>query len=344
MDQFSYIPLANSLEFMAIAEILQELEGETAVDKLFRAQGLPEKIRYQPDLFYPNAELVKFVEKSARICGLNFFGLTVGAMFKFADLGLFGKYVLGAPNLAGAISRAQQSISYYESGSSLYTEQTEGTTILCYCPANPFVIGAKHQADASALMLIDLVKQFIGEDWSPEYIELNYNTAGRKSVLEDHFQVPIFSGKKAIGIPIANELLCKTPRAATNSLLPLTIHDLHRNYRSKPPHTCAGAVLNSIMLNNIYLNSDIDTIAKQFGVSVRTLQKQLNKDGHSYRELANIAIFERANELLDDTNLTIKEISSTLGYTNRQNFIRAYKKMANVTPDHARNTPNTRTS
>lgn len=332
----SQIPLVSSQDFVSIAEILGELEGNASVDKVFRHQGLPQNLRHQAELFYPNAELIKFIENCARQSGADFFGLTVGSMYGFADLGLFGEYVTNAPNLGAAISRAKRSISFYESGSSIQSADNGKVTILRYFPASPNVIGGKHQSDAIVLMLVDLVRTFVGKDWVPDYVELNYSVNGRKTALEDCFLASVLSDRQAIGIPIANELLSRSRLNNTINKSPITLQDLHRLYTKKPPQSFANIVLNSIMVKNEYMNSDIDMIAHHFGIGVRTLQRHLSKDGYTFRDLVNISLFNRANELLMDSNLTIGEISSELGYSAKQNFIRAFKKHANVTPGQAR--------
>ena len=332
----SKIPLVSSEDFIAIAEILESLEGNLTVEKVFRRQGLPRDLRHRPSLFYLNIELIKFIEAAARQSGLEYFGLIAGSMYKFSDLGLFGKYVLEAPNLAVAITRAKRSISYYESGSSLQTVTSNGTTVLRYFPASPYVIGASHQSDAVMLMLIDLVRNFVGDDWRPEYVELNYNTAGRMLVLEDHFQARVVSERQAIGVPIANELLFRCKNSKIIETPPITIHDLHRLRANPLPTAVSDVVLNTIILRQDHMQSNIELIANQLNVGTRTLQRNLNKDGQTFRELVNTAVIKRGNELLADTELSITEISKQLGYTAKQNFIRAYKNQTNMTPNQAR--------
>ena len=65
-----------------------------------------------------------------------------------------------------------------------------------------------------------------------------------------------------------------------------------------------------------------------------------------FKEVSNISLkqyilerkIERANFLLNDTNLTISNISDSLGFSNYHNFVRTYKKVTSMTPSDYRNT------
>lgn len=65
-----------------------------------------------------------------------------------------------------------------------------------------------------------------------------------------------------------------------------------------------------------------------------------------FKEVSNISLkqyilerkIERANFLLNDTNLTISNISDSLGFSNYHNFVRTYKRVTSMTPSDYRNT------
>ena len=49
------------------------------------------------------------------------------------------------------------------------------------------------------------------------------------------------------------------------------------------------------------------------------------------------AKIDEANFMLTDTNMTILEISSSLGFADSHNFMKVYKKLTGLTPSEYRN-------
>ncbi|WP_068545260.1 AraC family transcriptional regulator [Thalassotalea crassostreae] len=81
---------------------------------------------------------------------------------------------------------------------------------------------------------------------------------------------------------------------------------------------------------------NIENAAKITGLSKRSLQRYLNKEKLSYRNLIEQLRFEKAKTLLIDTNLTIHQISEKLHYSNYHNFSRAFSRWANSSPTNFR--------
>lgn len=73
-------------------------------------------------------------------------------------------------------------------------------------------------------------------------------------------------------------------------------------------------------------------MADRFGVNSRTLQRTLAEDDTSYRHISERMMFRRAVDLLADESLSVKTISSELSYSSPNSFIRAFRRIAGVTP------------
>ena len=69
----------------------------------------------------------------------------------------------------------------------------------------------------------------------------------------------------------------------------------------------------------------LEEIAEQLHVSPRTLNRRLQQEGTSYRELRSDLIDEWAKSFLLDTDDSVASISVTLGYSDVANFRRAFK-------------------
>jgi AraC-like DNA-binding protein len=70
----------------------------------------------------------------------------------------------------------------------------------------------------------------------------------------------------------------------------------------------------------------IGAVARELGVSARTLQRRLMSSGLSYKDLVDSARREAALRYLSDPSLSIAEIAWLLGYSEASAFHRAFKR------------------
>jgi AraC-like DNA-binding protein len=81
---------------------------------------------------------------------------------------------------------------------------------------------------------------------------------------------------------------------------------------------------------------DMHTIAKEMGMSDRTLQRRLTDENTSFVILLKKARHEQARMYLADLSLDIKEVAFLLGYEDQNSFYRAFRTWEGDTPAHWR--------
>jgi AraC-like DNA-binding protein len=72
------------------------------------------------------------------------------------------------------------------------------------------------------------------------------------------------------------------------------------------------------------------------GTSGRTLKRRLFGEGVAYREILDRVRFEFAQKRLEDADLPVGDIARELGYSGPNNFVRAFKRVAGMTPTEYR--------
>ena len=77
-------------------------------------------------------------------------------------------------------------------------------------------------------------------------------------------------------------------------------------------------------------------MAETLHMSVRTLKRKLQTEGRSFTDLLGEVIQRDACLLLETTRLTVDEIAQRVGYQDRANFTRAFKKLTGKTPSEYR--------
>ena len=75
-----------------------------------------------------------------------------------------------------------------------------------------------------------------------------------------------------------------------------------------------------------------ERVARRLGVSVRTLQRQLEREATSFRETRDHARRELALELLLDPSLATTVVAARLGFRDSRAFARAFRRWTGETP------------
>ncbi|MEO3413135.1 AraC family transcriptional regulator [Roseovarius sp. CAU 1744] len=77
---------------------------------------------------------------------------------------------------------------------------------------------------------------------------------------------------------------------------------------------------------------DFDNLAKRFRMSPSTLRRQLKDQGASYRSLKAELRASRAKRLLADSDMSVADVSSVMGYAEPSAFFRAFRDWTGTSP------------
>jgi AraC-like DNA-binding protein len=80
----------------------------------------------------------------------------------------------------------------------------------------------------------------------------------------------------------------------------------------------------------------LETIASKLHLAPRTLIRRLRRLGTSYQAITDEFLRTRAEELLHNNGITIKEVALSLGFDNPANFGKAFKRWCGVSPGQYR--------
>lgn len=82
--------------------------------------------------------------------------------------------------------------------------------------------------------------------------------------------------------------------------------------------------------------NDINSIAKSMGYSERTLQRRLSESSSSFKYLLDSVRLNHANQYLNNTQYSLTDIATLLGYSNLSAFTRAFYRWHGINPRKAR--------
>ncbi len=81
---------------------------------------------------------------------------------------------------------------------------------------------------------------------------------------------------------------------------------------------------------------DVSAVARELGLSDRTLQRRIDDDGTTFRKLLLEARQELAREYLNRPDIDVAEVAYLLGYEDSNSFYRAFRTWEGTTPSQLR--------
>ncbi len=81
---------------------------------------------------------------------------------------------------------------------------------------------------------------------------------------------------------------------------------------------------------------DVSAVARELGLSDRTLQRRIDDDGTTFRKLLLEARQEQAREYLNRPDIDVAEVAYLLGYEDSNSFYRAFRTWEGTTPSQLR--------
>lgn len=332
------IPMTTGAGMGPLPEVLAAMASERAVLRCFSQEGLPHELVGNREIRLPLVSLMNLFERGGREAGDRAFGLRVGEAMTPDNYGLWAEYALGASSLHSALVRIVGTIDVHQTGSRMSLRRAGGHMIWGFHPQTPGLPGIQH-ADHIIPVMRRFVGKYLGDDWAPPWIELNYPRDPNADAIARFWQSELRFAAPAAGIAIPIDSLSKkrdVPDGAKfrRSLTSLDlVADARRRHAQDPVHAIEDIVTMRLFEGNV----DIDGVALLTGTSVRTLQRMLDEKGYSYRQLLDLVRYRRGVALIKETNASITEIALMLGYSETANFTRAFHRWSGQAPSALRN-------
>ncbi len=327
------LPTLISITALAgIPAIVRQAFGERVLQQANRAAMLEIELIEDSDCFIPHATMTSFLAEVARRSGEADLGLLIAPHLTVAAYGCWGRYVLGGATLAAAIARAREAIGYHSIGDRTALDVSGERARLRYRSAARGREGYCHVAAGSAGVMLSLFRAYLGPDWRPVAVELDIPRPRHTAPFADAFACPVVFEAPTTAVCFAAHLLDARPPQRSPAHL-FTIEDVARA-RLEPASRehLTGVVSAQIRAQVLSGAVSIDSAALALDMSIRSLQRALDRDGTDFRTLTNAVRTRRASELLGGTTASITEIALDLGYTSPANFARAFRKATGRAP------------
>ena len=261
------------------------------------------------------------------------FPLRVGASMRCDDYGAFGLAWKTAPTLRGSMERAARyarlltSVAGYE-----VRDHADGAYFLLH-RNGPRTLGLRLSNEATLASALSIMREVSPDPVVP--LEVHCRHAAPKSVAshEAFFGCPVIFGSDLDGLLISDETLTRTNRLGDPAIAQFLKPHLDSELAAVSSQTSFKQTLLRRISDRLSEGPPrAADIAREMGMSERTLYRRLAADGTSFQGILEQARRHLAEGLLVQSDHSIAEIAFLTGYSEQSAFSRAFKRWVDQTP------------
>ncbi|WP_417670606.1 AraC family transcriptional regulator ligand-binding domain-containing protein [Roseibium sp.] len=315
-----------------------EIAGERGVDSasLIRASGLTPHDLGDPDNHIDVRSVFDAYERIAKALGDD---ATVFDIFASAPVGhgsVIDYVFLCAGTLEEGLRNWERFYPVRSDCIELHHERASGFGVLELRMPDHFGPNAQFTCGFLAL-LTSRIEDVIDIQPPPLRIELACKKPSSTSGFQEKFGNKISFDNQSTRVFIPERYLQMAPKTADPSLFRIIEAAALESLESAGPRTSQTSLIAAKICQGLRTGDcSIEYVAQSLGLSNRSLQRTLEREGTNYRSVLDSVRRSIAERYLVDTNRSIREIAFLLGFSEVSAFSRAVKNWFGVPPRKVR--------
>lgn len=285
------------------------------------------------DLWVSNSQFYDVLERAFRITKDAALGLHIGERSTFTAFDAVGLLLSVVPTFRDAVTDMARFHDVARDEQDIFVTSDSQTLVVEYRLFDAAGAVRRCLAEIVLASLAVLLRQFAGARGVPRAIELDYGPPEYALEYVRVFQCDASFDRERVALVVDREI------AERKQLLsqPGVALDLRRRAESRQllrlsPRTLVGRVRHELREAWQSGAPSMDVVARQLGMSQRSLHRHLAREGFDYRTILNEARCEAAAHLLRGRGLAVKAVARELGFSTSASFYRAFKRWMGCSP------------
>ena len=315
-------------------KVVEEVGSGIDKDALLRSIGLERGGAVDPSYMIKDTDYYPFLERAAAADpSATTLPLRVGAAMRCDDYGPFGLAWKSATTLRGSYERAERYALVLTSVSTYEVEETFNGAFMNLHRHGERRLGMRLSNEASLASIVAISREVATKPFRPEAVHLKHEAPSSIADHEAYFECPLHFGSDRDALLVSERTL-RTP----NKLGDATIASFFDTHLAAEVSKLDDTIpLERLVRDHISMSLSagvpaLSDVARQLGMSGRTLQRRLSEQGHTYQALVDESRRRLATRLLEQTDLSLIEVTFMTGFSDQSAFTRAFKRWAGQTP------------
>ncbi|MDP4003248.1 AraC family transcriptional regulator [Methylobacterium sp. NEAU K] len=325
----------------ATCAVLSELGADPV--RLLREAGCDPWASRDDGRPIPNAALGRLLQLGASRTQCGHLGLLVGQRIALSKLGPSNVLIRNAETVGDALHVLETWPWAWTCGSAVRLCVEADLALLHYFPYEAGATAVGLQSEGALATVVNIIRGLCGAHWSPSELLLPRAPPDHTGPYWHFFRAPVRFDQEWAAIAFSSRLL-EQPIAGADRAAHRTAEHRIRQFGAAVPLQMSQQ-LRRLLREEFFQNPwSGNAVARHLAVHRRTLSRRLRTEGTSFRSVATQIRFERAKQLLADTNMTLAHISACLGFSEAAAFTHAFRRWSGTTPSiwrHASRHPET---
>ncbi|MGO4574238.1 AraC family transcriptional regulator ligand-binding domain-containing protein [Microvirga sp. 2TAF3] len=313
------------------------IQAKIDVGPILNRAGLPTTLISESNVRVSARSQILFLNMIAEVLDDNLLGFHIAQDFDIRELGSFYYVMASSEKLGDAIAREAHYSSIVNEGLRISYQRANSFTIdFEYVGVERHL--DRHEMEFWITCTLRKSRFFTNRELIPAYVGFVHRHEGDLSEMERYFACSLNFGASTDRIsfePQAADLSLVTADPYLNRFL---VEDyekaIARRQLSRNP--LRTRVENAITPRLPHGTVNIGNIASDLGMSPRTLSRRLAEEGLTFSTVLDELRSALAERYLQNSELSISQITWLLGYTEASSFVHAFQRWAGKSPTDAR--------
>ncbi len=320
--------------------LLDELRAQGQdIARLLQLAGIDDADLRRAEARLTLAQIDALVAAGRRLSGRTDLGFEMGALIKMTSHDILGYGMIGSRSVDQMLRLASR---YYHLMNELFTlryrrEADVGEALYSPVTAMPpqmlhFVLEALAVAHHKQMQLL------LGAALRPYDIVLGMPTPAHYARYASLAPARVrFDAQTMPGVRVRMraQMLDHALPLASQAVVEQVIERCEALTRRPTPDGGGWGTFVTMMLSEAHGERlTMEDIARRLQVSVRSVERNLKKEGLQFRDLAQRVLMVRARDLLDEPGATVAQVAERLGFSDAANFSRAFRRCTGRSPMH----------
>lgn len=328
-------PVSDGTMRVSILTKLPSLLREMGHDPvpLLAELGLEPELLADPEKTLPFRVVGELLSHCVMRTGCAHFGLLLGQRGGTETLGAIGLLACSSPDVGSALRNLIKHLHHHDQGAVPSLSVNGTTALLGYAIYAKEVPASDQIYAASVAIAFRIMRELCGNDWRPSEVWLPFRKPRDAAPFRQFFKTPL-RFEAELGALVFPAACLKRALRSVDREARQRVEDLLEARQQIDVATLARRAIRTMLADG---QGSEDHLAGHFGVSRRTLIRQLQQEGTSFHVLLKEVRLEVACQMLRDTDNLVDHIAASLGYAGASSFTRAFKAWTGHTPADWRN-------
>lgn len=282
-----------------------------------------------PDLRIPVGACVALLEAAAKASGCPTFGLRMAESRQLSDFGVMSLLISQQPTLRAALATTIRYRHLVNDSVALLLEEADGAVVI-----RQEVLGGAPSRQATELaigVVFRMCALLLGPRWQPIGVCFTHAAPPDLRVHRRLFGCPLEFNADCNGIVCrAADLEAPNP-TADPAMARYAQQFIDTLPRAQPP-SVSREVRAAIYLMLPMGRATSEAVAEGLGMSLRTMQRQLDEAGDSFTGILNDVRRELARRYVENPRYSLLRVSQLLGYGSASSFTRWFSTQFGMAP------------